>query len=379
MRVAIIADWLTTFGGAEHVLREFLTLFPCAPVFTTVARRMQLGPLASTDIRTSALQPWYRIFRRHEILLPWMPRMIEAFDLFGYDVVLSSSHAVAKGVILPPTSAHVCYCHTPMRYAWEMEEQYLDDFRIPKRLRPIVQRMLKRLRRWDLTTAKRVDIFLANSVAVQRRIVETYGRESTVVPPPVDDRFFDRQLSAVSHPPPEHYFFAVGRLVPYKRFDLLIETANAMHFPLRIAGTGTDAARLKRLAGPTVEFLGRVPDVDLPALYCGADALLFPQEEDAGLVLREALACGTPVIAYDAGGARDVVMPGETGVCFARQSMAALRDALERFRTMNFDRKHIRQRAQLFRAAHFREHIATIVHEAQRPLLLSGGGRRWQK
>lgn len=360
MRLAIVADWLVTFGGAEHVLAALHELFPDAPLFTTVARTASLGPLREADIRTTWLQSLYRLTRQHQILLPLMPRAIEGIDLGKFDVILSSSHAIAKGLIPPSHALHLCYCHTPMRYAWEMEEEYLRDFRVPRLLRPAVKRELMRLRRWDMTTAKRVDVFLANSTATSDRIRNTYGRTSIVIPPPVSHAFFDTPLTA----PTSTYFLAIGRMVPYKRFDLLIEVANALRLPLKIAGTGQDAARLRRLAGPTVEFLGFVPEEDLPGLYSGAQALLFPQEEDAGIVPLEAEASGTPVIAYRAGGAIDSVRDGETGLFFDTQSPESVIDALRRFETHTWDPAVIRRFAHSFRTDHFQSRIRQEISRA---------------
>lgn len=361
MKLAIIADWLPTFGGAEHVIAELHALWPDAPIFTTVARHGHLGPLDQADIRVSKLQTWYRLLKRHEALLPWMPRAIEAMDLRGFDVVVSSSHAVAKGIIPPSSAVHLCYCHTPMRYAWEMEEEYLRDFRIPQILRRTVKRTLKRLRRWDMTTAKRVDRFLANSKTTQERITRVYGRESTVIPPPVQERFLEHPLPAAQD---RKGFLAIGRLVPYKRFDLLIEAANALKFPLTIAGTGRDFSRLKALAGPTVRMLGFVPDADLPELYGRARALLLPQIEDAGVVPIEAQACGTPVIALKRGGVLDTVQEDRTGIFFEEQTVSALKEALERFERTPFDPGTIREHARQFSSTRFREQILAAVQEA---------------
>jgi glycosyltransferase involved in cell wall biosynthesis len=378
MRIALVADWLTTFGGAEHVLAELCDLFPGAPLFTTVARRGKLGSLDRADIRTSRLQRLYQLIGNHQILLPLMPRMIEDIDLRGFDVILSSSHAVAKGVVPPSDAVHVCYCHTPVRYAWEMEEEYLRDFRVPNWARKRVKRELSKLRRWDMTTTKRVDVFLANSTTTQERIKRIYGRESRVVAPPVDDRFFEERVAgsderlapkedsfATRYPlPATRYFLAIGRLVPYKRFDLLIETANALRLPLKIAGRGQDEARLRAMAGPTVEFLGFVPEDALAALYAGAKGLLFPQHEDAGVVLLEAQACGTPAVAFKAGGALDVVADGENGVLFETQTADSLRAAVERFETISFDRASIRAKAERFRRGRFRDDVRAAVEQA---------------
>lgn len=360
MNVALVADWLAVFGGAEHAIAEFVNIWPQAPLFTTVANPQKLGPLKHANIKTGRLQPWYRLVRRHQVLLPWMPRAIEDIDLRGFDVVLSSSHAVAKGVIPPPGATHVCYCHTPMRYAWEMEETYLQDFHVPRLLRARVKRELAALRRWDLTTAKRVDAFIANSRETQRRIERIYARESVVIPPPVSDRFFEGALIPRDK---RDAFLAVGRLVPYKRFDLLIEAANDLRFPLVIAGQGQEETRLRKMAGPTVRFLGFVADEDLPSLYASASALLFPQYEDAGIVPLEAQACGTPVIAYGAGGALDSVADGKTGVFFGEQSVASIGDALKRFSSITFDPSSIREHARQFSAGRFREKIKEAVLE----------------
>lgn len=377
MRVAIMTDWLTAFGGAERVIAELALLYPEAPIFTTVVRAAGLGPLPLRRVRVTPLQQWMRILRRHQLLLPWMPRATEEIDLRGYDVILSSSHAVAKGCVPPPAAVHVCYCHTPMRYAWEMEEQYFDDFHIPEKMRSHLRRILKRIRRWDLQTAKRVDHFIANSTTTQERIRRIYARESVVIPPPVHDRFFQQDIGpspqstvrgpepfGAEWPVPSPYFLSVCRLVPYKRVDLLIAAANAGKLPLCIAGEGHDQRRLERMAGPTVRFLGRVSDEDLPGLYGGASALLFPAFEDAGLAPMEAQACGVPVIAYSRGGVRDTVKDGATGIFFREQSIASLRDAIERWKTCLWDPQTIRAHARQFAAVRFRERVMEEVGRA---------------
>lgn len=383
MHLAIVADWLVTYGGAEHVLAEFRMLYPQAPMFTTVARRHALGPLNDADIRTTWLQRLYAAMKNHQVLLPLMPRAIESIDLQGYDVVLSSSHAVGKGIVAGPHTLHVCYCHTPMRYAWEMEDEYLHDFGVPKLLQGFVRRQLTKLRRWDLTNAKRVDLFIANSTTTQERIKRIYGRESIVIPPPVDDRFFGnseqktvdrRQWTEDSDKQNKEktdhcslatdYYLAVGRLVPYKRFDLLIDVANKLKLPLKIAGRGQDEARLKKLAGPTVEFLGFVSDEKLQELYANATALLFPQYEDAGIVLLEAQTSGTPVIAYRAGGAVDAMQEGTTGIFFDEQTAPSLKSAIEVFQSHTWDRTAIRNYAQKFSQKNFREQMKRTIEGA---------------
>lgn len=390
MRTAIIADWLVTFGGAEHVLAELRGLYPHAPFFTTVAKKESLGPLKDADIRTTRLQTLYKLTKNHQVLLPFMPRAIEEIDLTGFDLIISSSHAVAKGIIPPSNALHICYCHTPVRYAWEMEEEYLRDFGVPGFLKPMVKHQLKKLRRWDLTSAQRVDLFIANSTTTQERIKRIYGRESVVIAPPVDERFFKDLMSKLrvtsdelrdletrnSKLKTEPYFLAVGRMVPYKRFDLLIELANELKLPLKIAGRGQDEERLKKLAGPTVEFLGFVPDADLPGLYANAEALLFPQYEDAGIVLLEAQACGTPAIAFKAGGATDAIKEGETGVFFDAQNKESIQAALERFRTIAWNKAAIREHAHAFSQSAFRKAFTEAVEAATTSFLKGSFTRR---
>jgi glycosyltransferase involved in cell wall biosynthesis len=366
VKIALAADWLVTFGGAEHVIAECLQMFPDAPIFTTVARMGSLGGLNGADIRVSGLQKIYNVTGRHQLLLSQMPSAIESLDLRGYDVVLSSSHAVGKGIIVDPSTLHICYCHTPVRYAWEMEEEYLRDFRVPGFLQKRIRSELTKLRRWDLTSAKRVDHFIANSSTTQERIKRTYNRESTVILPPVDERFFETDTR---NPAVDPYFLAVGRFVPYKRFDLLIQLANDLKLPLKIAGKGQDEARLRKMAGPTVEFLGFVPEEELPGLYANAEALFFPQYEDAGIVLLEAQATGTPVIAFNAGGAKDMILDTVTGVFFQEQTLESLRSALTHFQSLTWNHSVIRSHTRTFSQERFRrdllQEITTQYHAFQ--------------
>jgi glycosyltransferase involved in cell wall biosynthesis len=241
-----------------------------------------------------------------------------------------------------------------------MEEHYLDDFRLKGPLRSFVKSQLGTLRKWDRTTARRVDLFIANSKATQERIRRFYGRESIVLHPPVDESFFTIPLSN-PNPNPNPYFLAVGRLVPYKRFDLLIELANAEKLTLKIVGSGPDAPRLKRLAGSTVEFLGYVPDEALPTLYRDATAFLYPTYEDAGIALLEAQACGTPAVAFGRGGALDTVIDGETGILFKKQDLESLHVALKRLEGMRFDPEKLRAHARKFSSERFRGRLREIV------------------
>ena len=359
VRVAIVTDWLTVLGGAERVILKMHELWPDAPIFTTVYNESGALDFLKNHIRTSSLQKWYKLIGTHRALLPFMPCAVEALDLRGFDLIVSSSHAVAKGCIPPSEARHICYCHTPVRYAWEMEEEYLEDFRIPRFLRPLVKRELEKLRHWDKTTARRVDHFIANSRTTQERIKRIYKRESDVLHPPVEDRFFD--LPLVSMQDRNDFYLTVGRLVPYKRFDLLIKVANEKQLPLKIAGDGPEKERLRKIAGPTVEVLGRVTEEDLGDLYTHAKAFLFPTFEDAGIVPLEAQACGTPVIALKKGGALDTVKEGETGLFFAEQSIGSIAATLDAFDEKRFDPKVVRKHAERFSSEQFKRGLQTIV------------------
>ena len=362
MNMALVCDWLPTFGGAEHVLASFGRIWPSAPRFTTVAKDDAKRSVRISDVRTSRLQLLYSLSHRHEWLLPFMPRAMEDIDLRGFDTIVSSSHAVGKGIVPPSSAVHICYCHTPMRYAWEMEEQYLNDFGLKGPLRGAIKRELKRLRRWDLSTARRVDTFVANSRETQARIRRIYGRDSIVITPPVEDRFFSCTLPEKQRT----YFLAIGRLVPYKRFDLLISLANILNLPLMIAGVGREEQRLKSMAGPTVTFQGFVPDDELPPLYAHAKAVLFPQYEDAGIVPMEAQACGTPVIAYGKGGVLDSVIDGSTGILVSEQTVPAFAAAIERFSLREWPAPAIREHAQRFCEASFMRSMQTVIEDTRR-------------
>ncbi len=358
MKLAIVADWLPTFGGAEHVIDSMHRLFPDAPIFTTVARREALQSLSDASIHTHPfLQTLFRFLGTHRVLLPFMPKAIESLDLSAFDCILSSSHAIGKGIIPPSHAVHICYCHTPMRYAWEMEDRYLEDSSIPKFLRRFVRTQLSTLRRWDLSTAKRVDFFLANSSETQARIARIYGRESVVLSPPVADIFFKTPLTS----PLQESYIAIGRLVPYKRFDLLIQLANMLRLPLTIAGTGPDEKRLKAMAGDTVRFAGFVSDEALPLLYAQSTALLFPQLEDAGIVPMEAQASGLPVIAFGEGGVKDVVVDEKTGILTSSQTVDAFADAIKKFQLQSFDRASIRESARKFHESTFASSLEKYV------------------
>lgn len=348
MRVALVHDWLVTMGGAERVLEELSRIYPDAPIYTGVVDRSRLSPYLKTrTIIPTFVQRWPRSVYWYNRYLPLLAYGFEQFDLSSYDLVVSSSAAVAKGVITHGETRHIAYVHTPMRYAWDLYHQYRS-----REARGLERRAMgpifHYLRLWDRLSADRVDDFVANSTTVQRRIAKHYRRDSTVIHPPVD---IDRFPLAVG---PGDYYLVVSRLVAYKRFDLAVQAANLRRARLIIAGDGPERARLQHMAGPTVEFLGRVDDGVVRELMVGARALLFPGEEDFGIAPVEAQAAGRPVLAYGRGGVVDSVIPGVTGVLFPEQTPESLLSAMDEAERTAWDYPQIRRHAEQFRPEIFR-------------------------
>jgi glycosyltransferase involved in cell wall biosynthesis len=356
LRVAIVTDWLNSFGGAERVLMELHRLFPEAPLYTSVhdARGLPAG-FAEWDVRTSFLQriPFAR--RRHRWLLPLMPLAFESLDLRGYDLVISSSSACAKGVIVDPGATHLCYCHTPCRYIWDLYHEYVGGSTRAILAAPVAHW----LRMWDCASSDRVDHFVANSRFVADRIQRHYRRPAEVIHPPVDVDRFRLHLG-----PTDGYYLVVSRLVSYKRIDLAVAAATRMNRKLLIVGEGPEEKRLRAMAGPSVRFLGWQDDDAVTRLYEGARAVLFPGLEDFGIVPVEAQAAGRPVIAYGRGGATETVADGVTGVHFDRQTPEALIAAIEGFERERFDPVRCRRNAERFSAETFRDRIQEAIGRA---------------
>jgi glycosyltransferase involved in cell wall biosynthesis len=357
-RVAIAHDWLTVPGGSEQVLLELLQMFPRAEVFTSV---YDPGPwpaqLKERPVHASFLDRIPGARRRYQLLLPLMNAAFRRFDLSRFDLVLSSSHACAKNVRVPRSALHVCYCHTPMRYAWD--ESFLRG-EVPGPVRVLARPLLAWLRRQDVIGAAGVDAFVANSRHVAERIARHWGRSSTVVHPPVD---VDRLLG-LERKPGDHYL-VFGRVVPYKRVDLAVEACTWLDRHLVVAGSGRALPALRALAGPRVELRGSVDAGERDRLLSGARALLFPGEEDFGIVPVEAQAAGVPVIAYGVGGARETVIDGGTGVLFEPQSADALVRAIERFEGLDLDERTLRAHARGFDRERFRAEMAGAIERAQ--------------
>jgi glycosyltransferase involved in cell wall biosynthesis len=325
LRVALVHDFLNQHGGAENVVAIFAEMFPGAPLYTSVFDAERMNPSwRELDVRTSFMQRISPRLRVAKALLPLYPTAFESFDLREYDLVLSSTTAFAKGVLTRPHTCHVCYCNNPSRFLW-MYPEYVAYERLPWGARAVLPWLTTPLRVWDYAAAQRVDYFIAGSHNAARRIAKYYRRESDVLQPPVDTARF--HPSAVIG----DFFLVASRLQPYKRIDLAVEACNRLRLSLHVVGDGPDRSRLERLAGPTVRFLGRVPDDTLRDQMATCRALIFPGEEDFGLTPVEAQAAGRPVIAYGAGGALETVRDRETGVFFRPQSVDALADVLARF------------------------------------------------
>jgi glycosyltransferase involved in cell wall biosynthesis len=374
-RVVLVHDWLTGMRGGEKCLEVLCRRWPDAVLYTLLHRPgsvsetiERLGP------RTSILQLLPHVHRYYRYLLPLMPAAVSAWHLPSCDLVVSFSHCVAKAVRPPRDVPHVCYCFTPMRYLYHMQEQYFGPERVRGLKARLLDALLSRLRDWDRRTADRVTHFVAISETVRQRIAECYGRDSIVIYPPVDTDFYT--------PAPvmrEDYYLALSAFAPYKRFDLALEACRQLRRQLVVIGTGQDEARLRTMAGPTVHFLGWQSDEAIRDHLRRCRALLFPGEEDFGIVPLEAQACGTPVIAYGRGGATETVIPtggrGEpTGVWFPEQTVESLMEALMTFekRRGDFNPAVARRQAQRFNGHRFREELSTyldgVLHPERMPV-----------
>jgi len=361
LSVALVHHWLVKMRGAERVLEQFCRLFPRADIYTLVADRARLSPrLRQRTIHTSFVQRLPRATRWYRNYLPLMPSAFEGFDLSGHDLVLTSDAALAKCVITPAEATHVCYCHSPPRYLWNMFARYLDA-ECGKPLKRLAFRATAhRLRTADFCAAQRVDAFIANSRTVRRRIRRYYAREAEVIHPPVElDRFRPGGR-------PDDYYLVVSQLNAYKQVDLAVRAFNQLGKRLIVAGNGPERRRLEKLAGASVELRGFVEGEALPELYAHCRALIFPGEEDFGITPLEAHACGRPVIALRAGGVTETVLDGETGLFFDEPNPDALAAAVERFEheVDSFDPRRIRSRAEEFSPGRFRGRIREAVRAA---------------
>ena len=347
-KTAVVHDWLNGMRGGEKVLEAILEAVPEPTIFTLFHAPGSVSPaIERHPIRVSALGRLPFARRHYRQYLPLFPAAIEAFDLSGFDLVVSSSHCVAKGAIAPPGVPHLCYCHTPVRYAWDQLDAYFPPGTV---VASVKRAFVRRLRRWDRATAGRPTRYLANSSAVAGRIRRHYDRDARVCHPPVDVDFFEGDGGRR-----DDFLLAVGALVPYKRFEWAIAAAERLGRPLVLVGRGPDEARLREIAGPSVRFAAGVSGEELRELYCRCAFFVQPGEEDFGIASVEAMAAGAPVVALGRGGVTDVVDDGETGVLYSNDGGEALADAVRRADRLRFDYTRLRARALRFRPERFAE------------------------
>lgn len=354
--VALVHDWLVGYAGGEQVLMAFHKLFPDAPIYTSLWNPEKTHEFSDATIIPSYLQKIPFLKNHHQVAIPLMPMAFESFDLKGFDIVISIGTGMAKGVITHPEQHHIYYCNTPPRYLWRLGGDSRNENRSDSWLRTWASH---NLRLWDIVSAERVDTFIGNSQNVVDRIKKIYRRDAVVIYPPVNTdnyRIFENV---------DDYFLTVGRLVEYKRVDLIIQACKQLNLPLKIVGEGPEEPRLRQLVGEStsIEFLGRVSDAELPELYGRAKAFIFPAEEDFGIVPVEAMSAGRPVIALGRGGARETVADGKSGLFFEEQTVQSLLSTLEKFKIEDFDPHVIKEHAEQFSLQNFSENIYKLVEK----------------
>ncbi len=360
-KIALAHDFLSYLGGAERVTKEIAVIFPRVPIYTLFFEKKMKEIFPHNSLRTSFLQKMIKFIPR-KWLLPLYPTATESLDFREFDLVISSTSAFTKGIVVKPKTLHLSYCHTPTRYLWDCKKEYLNKSPIAKSgpaKKFMIHFLLNYLRIWDQEAAERPDKFLANSDYTAQRIKKYYHREAEVIYPPVDINRFRLSKQEGS------YFLIVSRLSSYKRVDIVVEAFNRLGWPLKIVGTGEEEASLKRKAGPNIEFLGFVRDRNLPKIYAGCRALIFPGEDDFGLTMVEAMATGKPVLAYRKGGALEIVEEGKTGLFFDTPNPEILIDGLRRLKEKEeiFKREYIRERALRFSKKNFRTNFINAVFD----------------
>lgn len=358
MKLALVHDWLNQIGGAEDVLAALVDLYPGSPVYTSIyAPDLMPAAYREWDIRTLWIDRLPGIHRHHQPYLPLYPPAWGGLDLSAYDVVLSNKSGFCHGFRHGDRTLHICYCLAPTRYVWELDH-YIAREGLGRPVELALRPLVAALRRWDYAAAQRVHHFIAISTEIQARIKTYYRRDSTIIYPPVDTARFQPSAEV------DDYFLVVSRLIPYKRIDLAVQAATRLNVPLKVGGRGRDLERLKALAGPTVEFLGYVPDEQLPGLMARCRAFLFPGLEDFGITPVQAQAAGRPVIAYGGGGALDTVLPGVTGEHFTQPTVEALLAVMAGFDAGRYSPARLRAHAERFDSGVFNAQITAYVEQA---------------
>lgn len=361
MKIALVHDYLIQQGGAENVFKVFAEIFPEAPIYTFFYDAKKFKDILNgRQVYSSWLQKIPGITRHYRWTLPFMPKIIESFDFNGYDVVLSSTSAFGKGIIVGPKTTHICYCHTPTRYLWIESDEYVAQLRYGRLIKKIIFKLLNNLRQWDLKAAARVDFYLANSQEVEERIKKYYHRESTVIYPAVDvEKFIINPQVEID--PAKGYYLIGGRLVAYKRYDLAVQAFSRMGIKLKIFGSGPEENNLKQMAKPCIEFLGRVSEDTKRQLLASCIAFIHPQVEDFGITPLESMAAGRPVIAYRAGGALESVEAGLTGEFFDQQTWESLAETVIRFTPEKFNSIKIHEYVKKFDVARFKQELKQFI------------------
>ncbi len=362
MRIALAHDYLLQQGGAERVLATCTSIWPHAPLYTVLHDIHRFPEFVGKDVRTSFLNTAPGSRRFFSWFLPLLPIAVESLNVQDFDVVLSSTSGIMKGLITHPHTLHICYCHTPTRYLWSETHRYGNELRIPKFLKTYaLPPLFFLLRMWDRLSADRIHLFIANSESVRRRIATYYGKESIVIHPPVDIDAF-----RISPSKEKEYFLTGGRLVAYKRFDIVIDACTRTGKKLVVFGNGPEEEQLRKRAGKNITFVGRVSDDERAKLFAEAIAFLHPQEEDFGITAVESMASGRPVIAYAKGGALETVVEGFTGTFFHEQSVEEVMNTLLTFNASSFSPERIRKHAEKFSPHVFREKLQDVVQKAYR-------------
>ncbi|HHS49201.1 MAG TPA: glycosyltransferase family 4 protein [Desulfurella acetivorans] len=362
MKTALVHDWLPILGGAEKVLESIYELYP-SPIYTLLKNRKALKGSVFEDatIHTSLIQNLPFAKTKYRSYLPFFPFAIEQFDLSDYDLVISSSYAVAKGVLIRPDQTHICYCNSPIRYAWDMYFEYLKDAKLEKGFKGLIAKaVLHYIRMWDYASAQRVDYFIANSINVANRIKKFYGRDAYVIYPPVDVDNFELWEQK------EDFYLTASRLVPYKKIDLIVEAfSNMPNKKLIVCGDGPQMNLIKKKAAKNIEIIGFASFDKLKLYMQKAKAFVFAAKEDFGIVPVESMSCGTPVIAYKAGGSLETVVENVTGIFFEKQNIKSIVEAVELFERKQdtFDPKTIRSHALQFSKQRFKEQFRSFIEE----------------
>ncbi len=363
LKIALVHEYLVKLGGGERVLKALVDLFPKADIFTIVHNPKMVYKILKRrkKIKSSFLQNFPGAIKKYQLYLWLMPKAVESLDFSKYDLVISGCHSYAKGIIVPEKTLHICYCHTPIRYLWLNPKEHIEKWQFfgpAKKLIPF-EFIFNQLRKWDLKAAQKPNVCMANSFNVQKRIKKYYNRNSGVLYSPIDWNFWRPTKSKKS----EDFFLYISRLEPHKKPDLAVSAFNRTEQSLKVVGVGSLKEKLKEMAGPEIEFLGKVSDQKLRDLYSQATAVIFPQEEDFGLVPLEAAACGTPTLAFKKGGALETVIKGVTGEFFEKPTVKSLADAVKKFKPEKFDSKILRKHAKQFSIQQFQKNVKKLIEK----------------